>query len=53
MTMKNRISILWLVDLFKRPIKKVNSFTISNNSCDQFSQHDFYCEAERPYIVKS
>ncbi len=51
--MKNRISILRLVDLFKKPIKKVNSFTISNNNCDQFSQQDFYCEAERPYIIKS
>ncbi|NRD19465.1 hypothetical protein HNV08_05350 [Winogradskyella eckloniae] len=50
--MKNKItSIFNLIEIFRnqRP-KKIVSTINTETHCAQKHMHDFYCDAERPYI---
>ncbi|MFD0799150.1 hypothetical protein ACFQZJ_16870 [Maribacter chungangensis] len=49
--MKNKQpSIFNLIEIFRQP-KKTQVIPINTEAhCEQKQHHDFYCDAERPYI---
>ncbi|MFS4468923.1 hypothetical protein [Maribacter sp. 2210JD10-5] len=49
--MKTKIkSIFNLIEIFRRPQGQVLNRIIPKEHCEQKHHHDFYCDAEKPFI---
>ncbi|NAY91810.1 hypothetical protein GTQ34_07770 [Muricauda sp. JGD-17] len=45
-------SIFSLIEVFRFTPKTASNTLIASNHCEQKYHHDFYCDAEKPFIVK-
>jgi len=43
-------SIFNLIEIFRRSPKQITNTIVAETHCEQKHIHDFYCDAERPYI---
>ncbi len=46
-------SIFHLIDLFRQGKKKLARLGVSSNHCEHSGLHDFYCDAEKPFLGNS
>lgn len=47
---KRNISIFNLIEIFSKAEKNIIKTKDSKTHCEQKYHHDFYCDAERPFI---
>ncbi|MFP2997757.1 hypothetical protein ABN763_17730 [Spongiivirga sp. MCCC 1A20706] len=45
-------SIFNLIEIFRKGNKKIINTISPKSHCELKSHHDFYCEAEKPFITK-
>ncbi|WP_222982290.1 hypothetical protein [Flagellimonas meishanensis] len=45
-------SIFNLITIFRMSPKAATSTLITPNHCEQKFHHDFYCDAEKPFVAK-
>jgi len=48
----NNTSIFNLIEIFRQGKKKIINSINSEKHCEQKGIHDFYCDAEKPFIQK-
>jgi len=46
-------SIFNLIEIFRKPVKKVLNTITAATHCEHKSLHDYYCDAEKPFINKN
>ncbi|MEW7291025.1 hypothetical protein [Aquimarina sp. 2304DJ70-9] len=51
MTIQNK-SIFNLIEIFRQGKRKIINSINPQAHCEQKSIHDFYCDAEQPYVEK-
>lgn len=48
--MTNNKSVFNLIEIFRQGKRKIIPLIDAKTHCDQNNHHDFYCDAERPFI---
>ncbi len=44
-------SVFNLIDIFRRPTKKLTRVFNTKTHCEQKEHHDYYCDAEKPFLT--
>lgn len=45
-------SIFNLIEIFRSSKRTTNPITVSEAHCEQKHHHDFYCDAEKPFVTQ-